>query len=470
MLKLRGVYVPVRTLALLLSEVVLMSLAFYVFVTPVEVHLPGTIGTVGLAARFSLLLAVLTILTMVAVGLYNHDAFLDYRSMLARILLALALEGPLIFAATFLYRDFVWPALPIWSVWYLKLVFALFACLLVTRALFLLLADVGALKRRVVVIGAGERAARIKQLAEGASATQFVPAAFIAAPKDVRHVEECTIALDDAFDAEKLYAFTRRLGAAEIVVASDDRRGLPVEPLLGCKARGVVITEFLSFCERESGCVDLDALQPSWLIFSDGFRVNRTARTVKRAFDIAVSAAMLVVTLPLLVLTAIAIKLDDRGPVLYSQERVGLFGRRFILYKFRSMLIDAERQSGPQWAAKRDSRATFIGALIRKVRIDELPQLINVLKGDMSFIGPRPERPYFVEQLAPRIPFFGQRHAVKPGITGWAQINHPYGASLQDARRKLSYDLYYVKNHTLLLDLIILIQTVRVILFPEGAR
>jgi len=415
-------------------------------------------------------LATLTIIAMVAVGLYNYDAFVDYRAMLARIVLVLALEFPVILIASLIYHDFVWTAAPPWSNWYLKAILALFACLLITRAAFLMLADSGAMKRRVVVIGAGERAFRIKELAERVGGANFVPAAFIAAPKDERRIADCSLTLSDSFDAEALYRFAQRCAASEIVVATDDRRGLPVRPLLGCKARGVSITEFLSFCERESGRVDLDALQPSWLIFSDGFRMSLMARAVKRLFDIVVSAAMLVLTLPLLLVTALAIKLEDGGPVVYTQERVGLFGRPFTLYKFRSMRVDAERHSRPQWAQKADSRITRVGSVIRKVRIDELPQLINVLKGDMSFIGPRPERPYFVEQLAVDLPFYGERHAVKPGITGWAQINYPYGASLQDARNKLSYDLYYVKNHTLLLDFIVLIQTVRVILFPEGAR
>jgi sugar transferase (PEP-CTERM system associated) len=471
MLRVRGLFLPVRTLALLLSEVLVMSLAFYLFVTPADEHLLlNPLLPVGLSAQFSVVLATLTIVAMVAAGLYNSDAFVDYRAMLARILLVLALEFPMILTASFLYRNFVSAAAPPWSGWYLKAVLALFACLLVTRAGFLLLADSGALKRRVVVIGAGERASRIKELAERVGGAHFVPAAFIAAPKDHRRVVDCTLTLGDAFDADALFRFTARCGAAEIVVATDDRRGLPVKPLLGCKARGVAITEFLSFCERESGRVDLDALQPSWLIFSDGFRMSLTARSVKRLFDIVVSTAMLVLTLPLLLLTALAIKLEDGGSVIYTQERVGLFGRPFTLLKFRSMREDAEPFSRPQWAEKRDSRVTRVGSVIRKVRIDELPQLINVLKGDMSFIGPRPERPYFVEQLMAHIPFYGERHAVKPGITGWAQINYPYGASLQDARNKLSYDLYYVKNHTLLLDFIVLIQTVRVILFPEGAR
>jgi sugar transferase (PEP-CTERM system associated) len=470
MLRVRGLFLPVRTLALLLSEVLVMSLAFYLFVTPADGHLLlNPVLPVGLSAQFSILLAALTMVAMFAAGLYNYDAFVDYRAMLARIVLVLALEFPVILVASFLYRDFVWAAAPPWSGWYLKAILALFACLLITRAGFLILADSGALKRRVVVIGAGERASRVKALAERAGGAHFIPSAFIAAPNDRRLVES-TLTLGDSLDAETLYRFAVRCGAAEIVVATDDRRGLPVKPLLGCKARGLAITEFLSFCERESGRVDLDALQPSWLIFSDGFRMSWMARAVKRLFDVGVSAAMLVLTLPLLLLTALAIKLEDGGSVIYSQERTGLFGRPFTLYKFRSMHEDAERHSRPQWAQKSDSRITWVGSVIRKVRIDELPQLINVLKGDMSFIGPRPERPYFVEQLAAQIPFYGERHAVKPGITGWAQISYPYGASLQDARNKLSYDLYYVKNHTLLLDFIVLIQTVRVILFPEGAR
>jgi sugar transferase (PEP-CTERM system associated) len=422
----------------------------------------------GASAQFSLLLALSMMLTMVAVGLYNYDAFRDYRAMLARVAMALALEAPIIFAAMLVYKQYVSPSVPAWVVWYCKVTLALCACLLTTRAVCLCLIGSGVLMRRVVVIGAGERATRIKELAELASA-HFIAAAFVALPEQPG-AQECTYVLDDTVDSEQLAQFTRNCRAREIVVATDDRRGLPVRPLLGCKARGITIIDFLSFCEREIGRVDLDALQPSWLIFSDGYRMSWTARASKRAFDIVVSAAMLILTLPLLVLTALVIKLEDGGPVFYSQERVGLFGRRFTLYKFRSMRVDAEGGGPPRWAAKEDTRVTRIGGVIRKVRIDELPQLINVLKGAMSFIGPRPERPYFVDQLSRHIPFYGERHAVKPGITGWAQIRYSYGASLQDARDKLSYDLYYVKNHTLLFDLIILIQTVRVILFPDGAR
>ena len=465
MFRVRGLFVPVRTLALLLSEIVLMSLVLYLFAAPADGHLLGGGGVPG---QFSLLLAVSTILTMVAVGLYNHDAMRDYRATLARAVMALALEAPFIFIAMLLYKQYLSPSVPAWLVWYGKVTVTLFVCIVTTRAICLFSIGTGVFKRRVVVIGAGERAQRVRQLGERSGA-HFIPAAFVAlAGRDGD--AQCSYTLDDTVDAEQLAQFTRTCGANEIIIATDDRRGLPVHPLLGCKARGITITDFLSFCERESGRVDLEALQPSWLIYSDGFRMSWTARAVKRTFDVMVSAAMLVLTLPLLLLTALAIKLEDGGPAFYSQERVGLLGKRFTLFKFRSMRVDAEDRSGPQWAEKQDARITRVGAFIRKVRIDELPQLINVLRGDMSFIGPRPERPYFVEQLSRHVPFYGERHAVKPGITGWAQIMYPYGASLQDARQKLSYDLYYVKNHTLLLDLIVLIQTVRVILFPDGAR
>jgi exopolysaccharide biosynthesis polyprenyl glycosylphosphotransferase len=216
--------------------------------------------------------------------------------------------------------------------------------------------------------------------------------------------------------------------------------------------------------------VDLTALQPSWLIFSDGFRGCGPTKIGKRCFDVAISLALLLFTVPLLLLTWVLIVVESSGPALYRQERVGLDGRCFVLLKFRSMRVDAENDGKPRWALTNDPRVTRVGAIIRKLRIDELPQLVNVLRGDMSFVGPRPERPEFVGHFTRQIPFYAERHCVRPGITGWAQINQPYGASLEDARSKLSYDLYYVKNHGLFLDILIVLQTVRVILWADGAR
>jgi len=273
-----------------------------------------------------------------------------------------------------------------------------------------------------------------------------------------------------ATEPDGLIALSGRVGATEIVVAADDRRGLPVHQLLRCKLAGIKVTDFLDFWERETRTVDLEALKPSWLFYSDGFRCGPVDEFLKRAFDIVVSLGLLTFTLPLLAATACLIKLESPGPILYRQSRVGLRGREFTMLKFRSMRTDAETDGRPRWAAQGDPRVTRVGAVIRKIRIDELVQVLNVLRGDMSFVGPRPERRYFVTELSKSIPYYDERHWVRPGITGWAQINFPYGASTEDARRKLTYDLYYVKNRSIFLDALILLQTARVIFWNQGAR
>jgi sugar transferase (PEP-CTERM system associated) len=251
-----------------------------------------------------------------------------------------------------------------------------------------------------------------------------------------------------------------------------EQRGgvLPMDDLLACRLSGVPVTSLVGFLERVKGVVPLESLKASWLIYGDGFRQGRIRAFIKRAFDVVVSATLLVLTAPIMVLTAAGIMLESAGPVIYRQQRVGRAGVTFDVLKFRSMHLDAEGDGTPRWAAANDNRVTWVGRIIRRARIDELPQLLNVLKGEMSFVGPRPERPYFVAQLGESIPFYALRLSVKPGITGWAQVRHQYCASVEDTARKLEYDLYYVKNHSLFLDLVILIETVRVVLFGEGAR
>jgi len=267
-----------------------------------------------------------------------------------------------------------------------------------------------------------------------------------------------------------LLNYVRDANVDEIVVATREKRGLPVRHLLECRFAGVRVTDYATFWERESGQIDLEELQPSWLIFSDGFKMSWRRDAVKRLFDVVVSLAFLLFTLPLTLLTALLIKLNSQGPVFYRQERVGRMGRSFDVLKFRSMRTDAEKDGVARWASKNDSRITRVGAFIRKTRIDELPQLISVLSGEMSMVGPRPERPSFVSQLREQIPYYDLRHTVKPGLTGWAQVRYAYGASLEDARRKHQFDLYYVKNNSVLLDLQVLIETVSVVLFREGAH
>jgi sugar transferase (PEP-CTERM system associated) len=271
---------------------------------------------------------------------------------------------------------------------------------------------------------------------------------------------------------EPLPELIRRLQVSEIILAVRDRRsgGMPVQDLLKCKLHGVRILELSSFFERENGHLQLDSMNASWMILAEGFHQGIMRDTIKRLFDLLVSAAMLVVTLPIMALTALLIKLESRGPVLYRQERVGQGCRSFTILKFRSMCVDAEKDGKPRWARQNDSRITLTGRFIRRTRIDELPQIFNVFFGDMSFVGPRPERPYFVQDLTQKIPYYGVRHTVKPGITGWAQVRYPYGATDEDAMQKLQYDLYYVKNHSLFLDLMILFQTAQVILWGKGVR
>lgn len=258
----------------------------------------------------------------------------------------------------------------------------------------------------------------------------------------------------------------------EIIVAVRERRGgaLPLRELLDCKLSGVRVLDLASYFERALGQIRLDSLRVGWLIFGEGFRQSWRRTSVKRLFDVVVASFLLLLALPVMLLAAILIVLEDGFPVFYRQERVGLDGRLFRIVKFRSMRNDAESDGKPRWAAVDDDRVTRVGRVLRKLRIDELPQLYNVLTGDMSLVGPRPERPYFVDQLTREIPFYAVRHSVKPGLTGWAQVSYPYGATIDDSVQKLQYDLYYVKNHTLFLDIVILFETVGVVLTGKGAR
>ena len=255
-----------------------------------------------------------------------------------------------------------------------------------------------------------------------------------------------------------------------IIVGLADRRGkLPIAELLEAKLQGVRIEEPETTYERLTGKIMLEELKPSWLIFSDGFRARKLTRAAKRVVDLVLSIVGMVLAAPLMALTALAVRLDTPGPVVYAQERVGEHGRTFMVYKFRSMRTDAEAGT-PIWARDQDERVTRVGRIIRLTRLDEIPQLWNVLRGDMSFVGPRPERPFFIEQLAEAIPFYRQRHAVKPGVTGWAQVKYRYGASIDDAREKLRYDLYYIKHMSIIFDLTIVFDTIKVILSQKGAQ
>lgn len=338
----------------------------------------------------------------------------------------------------------------------------------IVRVVFSKSIDESLLKRRVLILGAGERAKTVtEKLSSPYDQNAVNLVGYVAQPNEAIKVDK-----DLIIDCKKdLVDCAVEHDADEIVVAIDDRRkGMPMEALIECKLSGLHVIDVLTFFERETQKVEVDLLHPSWLVFSDGFDRSALRTNFERIFDIIASIILLGLTWPLMLFTIFAIKIEDgwRAPVFYRQERTGLNGKSFNVNKFRSMRTDAEKDGKAQWAQENDDRITKVGHFIRKYRIDELPQVFNVLNGDMGFVGPRPERPQFVEDLQREIPFFNERHRVKPGITGWAQLCYPYGASVEDSKNKLQYDLYYVKNHSLMLDLIILIKTVEVVFFGKG--
>lgn len=422
-------------------------------------------------ARHGLAAVIYVLLLMISLGLYNRESFYNIYTFWFRAsvgaLVILVTAGILHFLTTyFLELTFSQP----FAV-FVTSVLAFFPLIFLARQGYNQLAQTDIVKRRVAVLGSGPLAERIAELAEKRHGVHFVTVGHLSFNGRSAAVGAAVVLPEDlAAVPGGLADFARQNRVDEIVLAARERRGLPIWELLDCKLDGVKITDYIEFWERETGQIDINEVRPSWLIHSDGFRVSLLRRFIKRTFDIVVSGGLLLLTLPLLLVTACLIRLDSRGPVLYKQERVGLNGRIYEVLKFRTMRSDAESGGQPVWARTRDDRVTHVGAFLRRARIDEIPQMFNVLKGDMSFIGPRPERPYFVNMLSDEIPLYDLRHRVRPGITGWAQINYPYGASVEDAKAKHAYDLYYVKNGGLFLDLVVLMQTVRVVLFFDGAR
>jgi sugar transferase (PEP-CTERM system associated) len=396
-----------------------------------------------------------------AMGLYQIRQRLTFEGVVVRVLLALGFAA-MVLALVF----FLQPALSLWRGWLaLSLLFA-FLLLLASRFLFATFVEQDFFRRRVVVYGAGQRAAALLQLRRRSDQRGFQIVAFMPVPNEVQVIQ------DERVDSSvgSLVELARKHEAEEIIIAMDDRRrGFPIRELLNCKFAGMDVVDVLTFLERESGKVMVGLMEPSWIIFSDGFTPRSSRLLMTRCLDLFVAFIVLAVGWPFMILTALAILVEDGRPVLYRQVRVGLLGKPFELLKFRSMTKNAEL-GGPQWAQRNDTRVTKVGGLIRKLRLDELPQLLNIIRGDMRLVGPRPERPEFASELAERIPYYHERHCVKPGLTGWAQLSYPYGSSERDALEKLQYDLYYVKNQSLVFDLMILLQTVEVVVWGKGAR
>jgi sugar transferase (PEP-CTERM system associated) len=462
--RLLGEYVHVSIAILALVEFAVYFFAFIAAaVLRFGVDLPEFERANGPLWPTALLFSVVMIVCLLAFGLYSARQRARIFGIAMR-LLAAVIAGVAVTAIV----CYVIPTLRVGrGVMILASIGAL-AGLTLTRTVFSRFVHEDVFKRRVLVYGSGQGAASIAQLRRRSDRRGFVLVGFVRANGEAHTTPG--MALDSSLG---LFDLCARNDVDEVVVAMEDRRrDFPLRELLECRLAGVDVTELLTFLERETGRVRLDVLNPSWLIFGPGFRRDPLRLFSSRALDVVASLFILVVTLPLMLAIALSVLIEDgwRSPVFYRQARVGRGGRSFELLKFRSMRRDAETDGQARWAEKDDPRATRVGAVIRKLRVDELPQILNVLRGHMSFVGPRPERPHFVIELAQKIPYYVERHCVKPGITGWAQLCYPYGSSEQDAIEKLQYDLYYIKNNSLLFDLSILVQTVEVVFMGKGAR
>lgn len=457
-------YIPTAYLYLMVLEGIFF---FWAFNLGVDIRFwnldPATIEKVMPVWPKAIVFSIVVVLSMSGMGLYERRTRDGFEGLLLRTIASFALS-----------------LVPLSVIFYLTptlylgrgaLVIAYSIALIVvvfTRAVFFRLGDQVSLKRRVLILGTGNKAAMITKYRRSTDMRGLHIYGFarmgdtedVVDPNRIVNIENT------------LKDFVLEKDIDEIVVAVDDRRrALPVHEILDCKMSGVAVVDLLTFFERELGKIKLAILNPSWMFLSDGFQGGLARIYVKRLFDIALSLLLLPILIPFMILVSIAIYIESgfKGPILYRQVRVGEGGKHFHIVKFRSMQEDAEKD-GAKWATKNDSRITHVGGVIRKIRLDELPQIFNVLRGEMSFVGPRPERPEFVTQLAKTIPYYEERHRVKPGLTGWAQVSYQYGASEEDAFEKLQYDLYYVKNYSLLLDLMILVQTVEVVLMGKGAH
>jgi len=447
---------------LLLSEASLLLGVFYV---AAFAFLGTPSGAEGFLRHYlwdGMTYAAVCVGSLFAMGLYHGRNSMRFRDVFIRTILGFGLAF-VVLSVVF----YIWPSRAVWREIVLFALSLSLVGVFAVRYAFLRLVDTDVVARRILVLGTGRHAAEVERLEGSRDSCGLRCVGFLDVEGNGVAVTPSRIVAPPG----TLLEFCTEQQVAEIVVAVEERRGMmPIEQLMDCKLSGIPIYDFLTFMERETGRCDLDALRPSWFIFAEGFSGGVAQRAVKRGLDIVLSMTLLIITLPLVGATALAIRIEGPGPVFYRQKRVGLNSKAFDIIKFRSMAVDAEADGNAVWARRNDPRVTDVGRIIRKFRIDELPQIVNVLKGEMSFVGPRPERPEFVAELTGHVLYYNERHRVKPGITGWAQLHYIYSDSVEGGLTKLQYDLYYLRNYSLLLDLFIVMQTVRVILWPAGAR
>jgi sugar transferase (PEP-CTERM system associated) len=447
-----------------IAELAILYSSVYVAGICITGNLADCNRLIGPVAPKAALVAVVGFISLFAMGLYQFHQRLYFREAVVRVMVGLAFAC---LALAILFYAF--PVLLITrDIAAIAIGYSL-VLMLIVRLYFVRNVDEHMFRRSTLIYGVGDRAASITAIRRRADRRGFKVVARVAALGDTIVGDQDVLEID----GKSLTDIAIEKGAEEIVIAMDDRRGnLPVRELLDARLAGIDVIDLLEFLERETGKIRVDLVSPGWLIFSPGFRRSQMKKLIKRILDVAVCSVLLLVSWPVMLLIALAIKIEDgiSAPVFYRQYRVGQNSKNFNVLKFRSMRVDAEKDGEAVWASENDSRVTRVGNFLRNVRLDELPQVFNVLGGQMSVVGPRPERPEFVSELQENIPYYAERHVVKPGVTGWAQLNYSYGASEEDAVEKLQYDLYYIKNQTFLLDLMIVLQTVEVVLWGKGAR
>ncbi len=457
-------YIPISYLILAAFELSVFVISLYI---AVSLGLGLGVHDLGLYIKpltfEAILFATVMFLSLAAVGLYQRRIQEGRAGMVVRLFVGVLIG--MVVMAQFPYKL---PNLEIsYSTWGLSVAIASIAILLARLLMFGAL-EKTVLRRRILVLGAGEKACHLRSKVQSFGNYAYEVVGFVPLQESNLGVSSNLLLASNS----DLLSIVKTQHVDEIVIAVESKqKSFPTESLLRCKLFGISVIDVVSFYERESGKIMIDWVTPSWFIFADGFQRGRWKKLIKRSSDIVFSLVLGLLSLPMMLLVAVAIWVEGgfKGSVMYRQTRTGANGREFELLKFRSMVEDAEKD-GPQWTSSNDARVTKIGSFIRKTRLDELPQLLNVFQGHMSFVGPRPERPEFVEKLEEEIPFYQERHAIKPGITGWAQVCYPYGSSTKDAFEKLQYDLYYVKNYSLFLDVMIILQTLEVVLFRKGAR
>ena len=446
------------TLALIDGALIFLSFSLGLYLRFAG-DLPAAETYVGSLAPRAIVYTLVLMLAMLAVGLYRGRQRIGGSETLVRLAAAVSLAG--LANATLFY---LFPSMFVGRGFLAISLLSAFVLILFSRVAFFSAIDHDRFRRNVLVLGNGQVAASLRELCSIVGQRSFRIVGFLPAPGDEPGYGSLPVFTNNP----SLLKLVKERNVDEIVVALDNRReSFPSRQLLDCRMDGVRVTESLTFLEKETGKINLDSLRPSWLIYGGGFRQSSAHRVFKRFFDVAASLAVLLFTFPIIALAVLAVLIESggRGGVLYRQRRIGFHGKPFELFKLRSMIPDAEIDGQARWSSRNDPRVTRVGTLLRRLRIDELPQILNILKGEMSFVGPRPERPEFVEQLAEQLPFYRERHCVKPGLTGWAQLSYPYGSSVEDAKQKLQYDLYYVKNYSPTFDLLILIQTLEAVLW-----